>query len=522
MKNIRVSGDRFVDEHGRHVILHGVNLVCKDKTRNYIGNWGDDDFVRLRRWGCNVVRLGVIWDAVEPEPGMFDRHYIERLRGLIRSAHRHDLYVYLDMHQDLFAAHRDSTGGVHGDGAPAWATLTGGETFVPGELWSDAYLCNGAVQRAFDHFWNNAPGPDGAGIQDHYAMAWRFVVENLGGEPNVIGYDLMNEPFIGSGVRAVMERMIAAYARIAAERGSEAAASDIRDWAAVWTDPEAKMEALKLAGQPDVFRAIMLAMAPEMQRFEKTRLMACFNKVAHAVREADPDGILFLETNYFSNIGVPSGIEPVRNARGDRDPQQAYAPHGYDLVTDTAHVHAADRDRVSFIFESHKQTQERLGMPMLIGEWGAFELSRFAERAAVHSQRIFEQLLCSDTYWCYYYNQYPMERYSYFRGICRGYPMATAGTLLRYRYREDGRLFEMEWDEEPGIARPTVIYMPDVTAFRSDGVAITPAGDGYELAKMEGSNAGFLRVPPCHQGRRTLDIVDERRNLGHRTVIYGQ
>lgn len=104
MQKVRVSGNRFVDEQGRHVILHGINMVCKDKSRNYIGDWGDTDFAKLKQRGFNVIRLGVIWDGVEPEPGTYDLVYLERLRSLIRLANRHGLHVYLDMHQDLFTS----------------------------------------------------------------------------------------------------------------------------------------------------------------------------------------------------------------------------------------------------------------------------------------------------------------------------------------------------------------------------------------------------------------------------------
>ena len=36
---LRVSGDRLLDGEGRQVVLHGVNMVCKDKSRGYAGAW---------------------------------------------------------------------------------------------------------------------------------------------------------------------------------------------------------------------------------------------------------------------------------------------------------------------------------------------------------------------------------------------------------------------------------------------------------------------------------------------------
>ncbi|CAM4137563.1 cellulase family glycosylhydrolase [Paenibacillus alkaliterrae] len=496
MTKIRVQGSRFVDEQGRHVILHGINMVCKEKSIDYIGKWDETDFRKLKQWGFNLIRLGIIWDGVEPEPGSFDDSYLERLRGLIRLAHRYDQYVFLDMHQDLYSS-------LYGDGAPAWATLSDNEEYVPAELWSDAYLFNGAVQKAFDHFWNNTPGPDGIGIQDHYVKTWRRVVERLGSEPNVIGYDIMNEPFIGSGVQFIIRNLFSAYGQMLAER-TGLDAPDMEELTGMWMDPAKKLEALELLEQPDAYRTIMDAIVPVQQSFEREQLMRFFTKVSHAIRDADQGGILFLETNLFSNQGVPSGVVPIIDKDGERDRQQAYAPHGYDLVTDTAFAHAANNERVSFIFERHEQTRQRLDMPMLIGEWGAYYGSQSAESPSVHIQSIFEKLLCSDAYWSYFGAE--TENYSSFRGVCRGYPLAAAGTILRYQYRHEDRAFILEWEEENQISRPTIVYLPDVSRLYPDSIILMPAGTGCSIDRMKGTDAGFVRIPPCSNGRRLLQI----------------
>ena len=77
MDRIHTSGHRFMDQAGRQRIFHGLNLVCKgdrqpDGSINYIGPWQEGDFRALAGWGFNVVRLGLIWDAVEPQPGVYD------------------------------------------------------------------------------------------------------------------------------------------------------------------------------------------------------------------------------------------------------------------------------------------------------------------------------------------------------------------------------------------------------------------------------------------------------------------
>ena len=59
------------------------------------------------------------------------------------------------------------------------------------------YETNPAVQRAFENFWADKPGPGGVGLQERYAAAWAHVAKRFSGNPSVLGYEIMNEPFPG-------------------------------------------------------------------------------------------------------------------------------------------------------------------------------------------------------------------------------------------------------------------------------------------------------------------------------------
>jgi endoglycosylceramidase len=61
------------------------------------------------------------------------------------------------------------------------------------------YFNNPALQRTFDNFLANKPGPGGIGLQDRYAAAWAHVAQRFQGNPSVLGYEIMNEPFPGGG-----------------------------------------------------------------------------------------------------------------------------------------------------------------------------------------------------------------------------------------------------------------------------------------------------------------------------------
>ena len=96
---LRIEQDFFIDEERRRVILRGFNLGGDSKvpypdggtqfpadfsdhaTVSFIGRpfplaEADEHFSRLKRWGCNVVRLLATWEAVEHAgPGIYDTEY---------------------------------------------------------------------------------------------------------------------------------------------------------------------------------------------------------------------------------------------------------------------------------------------------------------------------------------------------------------------------------------------------------------------------------------------------------------
>ena len=103
---------------------------------------------------------------------------------------RHGVFSLLDFHQDLYNEK------FQGEGWPDWAVQDDGLS-NPATAFPTNYLTNPALQRAFDHFWANDPGPGGVGLRDRYAAAWRHVAGRFRDTAGVLGYDLMNEPWPG-------------------------------------------------------------------------------------------------------------------------------------------------------------------------------------------------------------------------------------------------------------------------------------------------------------------------------------
>lgn len=484
---ITVRGDRFVDDQGREVVLNGINVVSKSKEEQYLFQAGPEFYGRLRDWGINCIRFIVIWDGLEPAPGQYDEAYLQEIDKRIQWAADHDLFVVLDMHQDLYSVK-------YSDGAPAWATLDEGQPHEAGAVWSDAYMISAAVQTAFDNFWANAPAPDGIGLQDHYAKLWQHLARRYAGNPTVVGYDIMNEPFPGSAARQALPALLGAYGQLVFEvEGKQLSEEQLLE---IWGSATGRAEALQLLSSRDHYRRVIDALADFNRRFETEQLQPMYQRVADAIRQVDTSHVLFLEHSYFSNTGVATSIERTRLPDGRPDPRVAYAPHAYDLVTDTENAAAASSDRLAFIFERLAAAGARLGMPVWLGEWGAYY--RHGEAIVPVARRsiaLIEQHRFGQAYWSY---DPGLEELAYFQeALLRPYPAYTNGQLLRYRYDFDAATLTVEWKEDRANTAPTLVYAPNLSRL-DKGEGIDRAG--MEIRPFEKADAGWIVIPARGKG----------------------
>jgi len=491
---ITVKDGKFIDPEGREIILHGTNISDKSKAHRYLSWHGAEEFARMREWGFNCIRLSIFWDGVEPEPGRYDDEYIAGVDKRIQWAKENGIYVLLDMHQDLFGAK------FGGDGAPDWATLDEGKPHIRGgSTWSMAYFTSPAVHAAFDNFWANKPAPDGIGIQDHFARAWRYVAKRYADEPTVIGLDLFNEPFPGSlTTQAMMLKLQAMGDAIARKHGGEP--PNILELVQNLTEPGGDSNGLmNNFGDIDIFKAFVDAGASITTEFDGATLARFYNRVAEAIRQVDQNHIIFITTNLLGNLATPSGIVPIVNSDGNRDQLQAFAPHGYDIVTDTSNVANASSERIELIYSRHAETAKRLGMPILVGEWGAFYGQPNTLPAAQMVVNQFEKHLFSDTYWSYSSSK-EMEDAPYFPVLARPYPAVVAGTLLHYQSDFENRTLNCVWKEDPAVAMPNRIYLPAQWFPEGYSVELEPKAKGWSFEPItEGSSSGHLVIPPTGQ-----------------------
>lgn len=489
-EGLTVQGSRFVDSVGRIVVLNGINHVVKSPEQGYVYEGDEELFARFREWGINCVRYGIHWDRLEPEPGRIDENYLKELDKRVCWARRNNLMLILDMHQDLYSRKFDN-------GAPLWATLDDGAEHVTGTIWSDAYLMSPAVQRAFDNFWQNRPAPDGVGLQDHYANVWKVLAGRYADSVSVIGFDIMNEPFMGSRAQTVVDRLVEGCVE-SLPSGTDQLVSK-PDFMRLWLDEDRRKALLELLDDRDLYSSILTRAEAEVRSFEENELSDFYQKVRDAIRSSSSRKILFLEHNYFCNMGMESTFRIPLAEDGLPDSLCAYAPHAYDLVVDTQAAAEPGYERIDYIFGKIAASAAKRRVPVLVGEWGAFyNGEQHCRLPALHQMKHMARLFSGHAYWAW---RPGIESQDYFDVVfSRPYPQYVNGELISYTCPSDAEPFVCEWIEgESSVC--TRIYLPDV-ALVEGKIHLEPESDFRVVSIAGNTRAGYLEVAPCGQERR--------------------
>jgi hypothetical protein len=239
---ITTNGIWFKDEHGRTLMLRGVNLGGSTKVPfkpdgatylrqgffnhrevSFVGRpfpleQADEHFARLRAWGLTFLRFLITWEAVEHAgPGIYDQEYLDYLHAVIQKAAEHGISLFIDPHQDVWSRFSG------GDGAPGWTFEAIGMDItqfhetgaaflhqilgdpLPRMIWptNTTKLASATMFTLFFAGNDFAPATKVNGepvqeyLQRHYIAAIQQVARRLKDLPNVIGYDTLNEPSAG-------------------------------------------------------------------------------------------------------------------------------------------------------------------------------------------------------------------------------------------------------------------------------------------------------------------------------------
>lgn len=452
------AGGYLTDAQGRVFISHGMNMVYKvPPYAPSASGFGEDDVRFLVKEGFNTVRLGVIYKAVEPQPGVYDDAYIENIAQTAALLARYGIAPIIDFHQDLYNEK------YQGEGWPDWAVIDDGAPNAPLVGFPNNYLANAALNRAFDNFWANTPGPGGVGIGDRFAQAWKHVAARFAGEP-IMGYDLLNEPWPGNG----------------------------------W------QQCANTAGCPE---------------FDQGRFADFYRRTLAAVRESDKQHLVFYEPAVVWNFGAGTLLPDFE------DPQVAMSWHVYCLTPTAGPNAAACAEAERLPFQNAQARTESTGDPSIVTEFGATEDLADIKRVAAYADEFklgwqyWHYCGCNDPT-----TQGPGETQAIVKDpakppagdnlknakidvLVRPYPQLIAGTPKAWKFDADSKVFDLEYSTAPArggapTGRPvTEVFVPkrhypSGYAVSADGAGIaSPAGDQIlELRACPGAKEVKVRV----------------------------
>ena len=476
----------ILDNEGRYSIFHGVNVIIKlppylpdlDKFDPLNSLNTEYDLKIMKKMGFNMVRLGVIWEAVERQPGVYDMEYLQKVEEIINTLGKNGIYTMVDAHQDAFSRN------FCGEGVPYFYTNELGydkkcNANIVTQFLGFVGTCKNLDYFNFSYDENGLPVIDDCkkysfieyhflaefssaykkfyenvnNIQDKFVEFWKVVSTKFKGNKYVLGYDLWNEP-----------------------------------------SPGGFLEDFKniIPGRPDIYSVLPL-----------------YKKVNQALREIDPNYIL-----YFENTPIPDTLPilgglvwgTMKEKPGDDNEAQVYNFHSYCCVSGAnacEHGEASLKNSLNLCPKFHKNkfktemdnARNNLHVPMFVSEFGACSDSQACYNEIMNVVSICEENLISWSYWNYkpygdhtttaielveyegIYNPDGTIQTIKEKSLSRAYVPYYQGFPFDFKFEEGSSTnFETSFEYHSDIEAPTVLFY-NKDFFYSNGYKIEVIND---------------------------------------------
>eukprot|EP00117_Sycon_ciliatum_P003460 scpid64413/ scgid8242/ Endoglycoceramidase; Glycosphingolipid-specific enzyme len=406
---------QFVNtEDGRSVIFHGL----AQNNNGMMVQVSNDQMKLMADWGLNIVRLGFHWHLVETSPGTYNQTYLGLLKDTVERFGAHGIRVILDMHQDSwsplfcgghgipeFYSQPYNTSEYHGNGSRAYPQPIAAPEYQPDGVhikncdrvdaavfgWATSYITystGAAAQRMYDN---------DQGILDRFGEFWRMIATMFRDNPAVLGYELLNEPWLGDAPLALDE-----------------------------LDP-AKNEHWNL-------------WFPKAA--DRSNMHTLYAHLAKYVRQVDNASIVFFEPATGGNYLDAFPIGLVEGPGGaEYNDRQALAYHVYCPVVQWNNASSFMQQLKSMLnlevcdlfqsplFDVRRKDAELLGLGAILTEFGAISNSPFGVDIIDFVADRMDEALHSWTFW--YLTPEPDEEASgEVKAISRTYARAVAGTIM--------------------------------------------------------------------------------------------
>ena len=458
----------ILDNEGRYSVFHGVNVIIKlppylpdlEKFDPMNSLNTEYDLKTMKKMGFNMVRLGVIWEAVERQPGVYDMEYLQKVEEIINTLGKNGIYTMVDAHQDAFSRN------FCGEGVPYFYTNELGydkkcNANIVTQFLGFVGTCKNLDYFNFTYDENGLPVIDDCkknsfieyhflaefssaykkfyenvnNIQDKFVEFWKVVATKFKGNKYVLGYDLWNEPSPGGF---------------------------LEDFKNV------------IPGRPDLYSVLPL-----------------YKKVNEALRDIDPNYIL-----YFENTPIPDTLPimgglvwgTMKEKPGDDNEPQVYNFHSYCCVSGAnacENGEASLKNSLNLCPKFHKNkfktemdnARNNLHVPMFVSEFGACSDSQACYNEIMNVISICEENFISWSYWNYkpygdhtttaiqlveyegIYNPDGTVQTIKEKSLSRAYVPYYQGLPIDFKFEEGSSTnFETSFEYHSDIEAPTVLF----------------------------------------------------------------
>lgn len=180
---VSTSGGQFVDQSGKPVVLRGVDVSVGKAQLAPVA----------AQMGANLVRIYVGWNAIEPLPPVhghyrWDAKVLGQLDQEVAAFRRVHVNVLIDFHQFHWSPYfsqatcKAGKSVCRASGVPAWY-YAGGRFPATKSGEADAQAA----------FWTS----ESPRSQGYYAAFAAMIAARYAPDPNVVGYEIFNEPHPG-------------------------------------------------------------------------------------------------------------------------------------------------------------------------------------------------------------------------------------------------------------------------------------------------------------------------------------
>lgn len=446
------DGMKIRDEYGRERIFRGVNFCLKyEKMDTSDFHKAERDFKKLLKsmidCGANIVRLGFTWAMLEPEKNQYDEKTFEMLKGFVSRLGEHNIYVLLDMHQDLFFKNVNI-----GDGAPKWLTADYKQK-KPVAIWAEGYFYMRDVQRAFNDFWQNKNG-----MQDRFVNLWQRVTQEFSAFDNVIAYDYFNEPQINDNSNRAFCSIVNNALRQGLGINFNAEkyfknGQERRGFVKMALAVAVKVKSVKrlkaFLQTMDSYELFGKAVG-DLEQYVTPFTEKYYQPFIDNLAEKCEDGrhFHFFEHCYYSNLGVPFEIKT-----GDK---YIYSPHAYDIFIDSPLYNSySSNERIKYIIDGIRKNQVKMNVPVVMGEWGG---GADGNQWVDHIDYIYS--LIEENHWSSIYWGFRIKNQKFTEMINRPYPVAVCGDIETVKSNSEKRTFTLTYNCKD-TEHKTEIFVPE-------------------------------------------------------------